>query len=153
MICRCGNRGCLETVASSAAVADLLERSRHEPVSLAQLLALLEAGDLGARPAVADAGRTVGRAVAGMVNVLNPELVIIGGELAKAGDTPPHPLRAAVAQHALLGGGRGRPHRARAVGSAISGRAGPRARRCSWPTRSKRCAAVSDDLSARAPAS
>ena len=41
LICRCGNRGCLETIASPVAVADLLERSRGEPVSIARLLELV----------------------------------------------------------------------------------------------------------------
>src|SRR5829696_3679718 len=72
LICRCGSRGCLETVASHLAVASLLERSRGEPVSLARLLELVGAGDRGARRAVADAGRAVGRALASTINLLNP---------------------------------------------------------------------------------
>ena len=56
LICRCGNRGCLETVASPLALASLLEQSRHEPVSVAQMLELVAAG--GPRRA-ARAGRRV----------------------------------------------------------------------------------------------
>ena len=101
LICRCGNRGCLETVASPVAVADLLTRSRREPVSLAGLLKLVHSGDRGARRAVADAGDAVGRAIAGAVNLLNPQLVIIGGELAVAGDVLLDPIRAAVERRAV----------------------------------------------------
>jgi hypothetical protein len=50
-ICRCGNRGCLETVASPVAVAALLERSLRRPVTVPQLLELIAAGDRGARRA------------------------------------------------------------------------------------------------------
>ncbi|HWT23673.1 MAG TPA: ROK family transcriptional regulator, partial [Solirubrobacteraceae bacterium] len=57
LICRCGNRGCLETVASPVAVAALLERSRGEPVDEQRLLALVRAGDRGAVRAVEDAAR------------------------------------------------------------------------------------------------
>jgi predicted NBD/HSP70 family sugar kinase len=101
LICRCGNRGCLETVASPVAVADLLQRSRGEPVPLARLLELVHAGDRGAQRAVGDAGRAVGGALAATVNLLNPELVIIGGELAAAGDVLLEPIRAAIAQAAV----------------------------------------------------
>src|SRR3954470_13955909 len=76
-ICRCGNRGCLETVAGPVAVAQLLEASREEPISVQRLLQLVHRGDRGARRAVADAGAAVGNAVAAVVNVLNPELVVI----------------------------------------------------------------------------
>jgi predicted NBD/HSP70 family sugar kinase len=44
-ICRCGNRGRLETVAAPRVIAQLLERSRHEPVSAPQLLELVRAGN------------------------------------------------------------------------------------------------------------
>ena len=100
-ICRCGNRGCLETVASPVAVAGLLEYSRGEPVSVARLLELVHAGDRGACRAVADAGAAVGNAVAAVVNVLNPELVVIGGELASAGDVLLDPLRVAIQRRAI----------------------------------------------------
>ena len=88
-ICRCGNRGCLEAVASPVAVAALLERSIGEPVSIKRLLELVAAGHRGARRAVADAGEAVGRALSMLVNMLNPELVIVGGDLAQAGPGPP----------------------------------------------------------------
>jgi predicted NBD/HSP70 family sugar kinase len=101
MICRCGNRGCLETVASPVAVAALLANSLGEPVSPARLLALVKEGDRGARRAVADAGTAVGKAIATVVNVLNPELVVIGGELAGAGDALLDPLNAAIERHAV----------------------------------------------------
>jgi predicted NBD/HSP70 family sugar kinase len=100
-ICRCGNRGCLETVASPVAVAGLLEHGRGEPVSVPQLLELVHKGDRGACRAVADAGAAVGSAIAAVVNVLNPGLVVIGGELAGAGDVLLEPLRGAIERRAV----------------------------------------------------
>jgi predicted NBD/HSP70 family sugar kinase len=88
--CRCGNRGCLETVASAAAVADSL--GVHVP----RVVELVSAGDARALAAVGAAGEAVGSAVAALVNVLNPELVVIGGELAGAGDVLLEPLRRAI---------------------------------------------------------
>jgi predicted NBD/HSP70 family sugar kinase len=101
-VCRCGNRGCLETVASPVAVGRLLGAGRDNgPVGVQDLLELVHAGDRGAGRAVADAGSAVGRAVAAVVNVLNPELIVIGGELAGAGDVVLDPLRAALGRHAV----------------------------------------------------
>ncbi len=101
LICRCGNRGCLETVASTAALTSLLSRSRGETVTLARLIGLVHAGDRGARRAVADAGTAVGTALAAAINILNPELVVIGGELAAAGDTLIDPIRAAIERRVI----------------------------------------------------
>ena len=101
LICRCGNRGCLETVATSHAVSDLLGRSRGETMTFARVLQLLQDGDRGARRAVVDTGAAVGRSVAGIVNLINPELVIIGGELAAAGETLLEPIREAVERRSV----------------------------------------------------
>ncbi|MFZ1993448.1 MAG: ROK family transcriptional regulator [Solirubrobacteraceae bacterium] len=100
-ICRCGNRGCLETVASPVAVAALLERSLRRPVTVPQLLELVAAGDRGARRAVAEAGEAVGQALSMVVNVLNPELVVVGGDLAQAGDILLSPIAAAIERHSV----------------------------------------------------
>jgi predicted NBD/HSP70 family sugar kinase len=101
LICRCGNRGCLETVASPVAVASLLERSRGQPVTVQRLLELVAEGDRGARRAVVEAGDAVGRALSMVVNVLNPELVVVGGDLAQAGDILLSPIAAAIERHSV----------------------------------------------------
>ena len=101
LICRCGNRGCLETIANTVALTSLLSRSRGEPVTLAQLIELVHAGDRGARRAVADAGTAVGTALAAAINLLNPGLVVIGGELAAAGETLLEPIRAAIERRVI----------------------------------------------------
>jgi predicted NBD/HSP70 family sugar kinase len=101
LICRCGNRGCLETVASSLAVARLLARSRDEPISIERLLELAASGDRGANRAVAEAAQAVGEALAIVVNLFNPELILVGGDLAATGDTLLGPLRTAIEQYAI----------------------------------------------------
>lgn len=101
--CRCGKRGCLQTVASSVAVRERLGRDRGEVVSRARLLELVRAGDEGAGRAVAEAGEHVGRTMAATVQVLNPQVVIAGGELAEAGDLLLEPLREAVGAHCVVG--------------------------------------------------
>jgi len=86
LVCRCGNRGCLETVAAGPALLDLLRRSHGPALTTAGMLALAREGDVGCRRVIADAGRAVGEAVAGVCNLLNPGRVVVGGELAAAGD-------------------------------------------------------------------
>jgi predicted NBD/HSP70 family sugar kinase len=100
-ICRCGNRGCLEMIASPSAVARLLSSSRGEEISVARLLELVSGGDRGAIRAVADAGEAIGEAIATAVTLLNPRLVVLGGDLAATGDVVLEPIRAAVARYSI----------------------------------------------------
>jgi predicted NBD/HSP70 family sugar kinase len=100
-VCRCGNRGCLETVASPAAIARLLADSWAEPVSPRDLPGLFESGNKGALRALEAAGEAVGRALATLVTLVNPELIVIGGDLAMAGDVLLEPVRRTVRRHAL----------------------------------------------------
>jgi predicted NBD/HSP70 family sugar kinase len=99
-ICRCGNRGCLETFVAGPALCDLLRRS-HGPLTVPQLLGLAAEGDAGCRRVLHDAGRVVGRAVADLCNFINPDLVVVGGDLAAAGDVLLDPMRDAVARFAI----------------------------------------------------
>jgi predicted NBD/HSP70 family sugar kinase len=100
-ICRCGNRGCLETLASSQSLVRLVQASRDDEITPRRLIELAKAGDAGCRRAIADAGTAVGGAVAGLVNLLSPEMVVIGGELGEAGEVLLGPLREAVLRDAL----------------------------------------------------
>jgi predicted NBD/HSP70 family sugar kinase len=84
-VCRCGNRGCLETAASTGALLEMLRRS-HGELTVAGMLRLAQEGDLGCRRVIADAGRVVGSAAAVVFNLLNPQRLVVGGDLAEAGD-------------------------------------------------------------------
>ncbi|WP_051450438.1 ROK family protein [Actinospica robiniae] len=102
LLCRCGNRGCLETVASPPAIAQLLARSWGRPVGAEDLPALLAAHDRGALRAIEDAGDAVGRALAIAVMLLNPRLIVVGGELAAGGETLFEPMRRAIARNTMV---------------------------------------------------
>ena len=100
-VCRCGNRGCLEAVAGPVAVAAQVARGAGRPVTVADLLALAAGGDRGAREAIAGAGEAVGRAISTLVNLLNPELVVVGGDLAQTGAVLLDPIAVAIARHSV----------------------------------------------------
>jgi len=99
-LCRCGNRGCLETYAGAHALIELLGR-QHGALDVHAMVELARAGDPACQRVVADAGRTVGVAVAALCNQFNPERVVVGGELAATGDLLLAPLRDAVRRYAL----------------------------------------------------
>ncbi|MHA3703746.1 ROK family protein [Jatrophihabitans sp. YIM 134969] len=101
LICRCGNRGCLETVASPQYLARLLTASFGRPVSSEQVVDLLRSGHRGTARAVAEAGEAVGQALAHAVMILNPALIVVGGELAEAGEVLFTPMRRAIEQNVL----------------------------------------------------
>jgi predicted NBD/HSP70 family sugar kinase len=101
LICRCGNRGCLETVASPVAIARLLADSWGRQVAPGDLPDLIRQRNTGALRAIRDAGDAVGRALSTLVTLLNPRLIVIGGDLAGAADDILDPIRAAVRRHTL----------------------------------------------------
>jgi len=98
--CVCGNRGCLETVASMPAVIRSIQARLQggEPSTLNRLLdetaqlthydviAAARDGDAVMLDEIRKASRYVGIAVANLMNLFNPSLVIIGGQLAEAGE-------------------------------------------------------------------
>lgn len=107
-VCTCGNRGCLEAYAgsiallkaararvredASGALADLVA-VRGEALETRDLAELAAGGDAAAVDLFAGAGRRLGQAVGNLVNVLDPERVIIGGGVARAGDLILGPCR------------------------------------------------------------
>jgi predicted NBD/HSP70 family sugar kinase len=102
-VCRCGNRGCLETVAGAGALLDLLRPAHGGELSEQGLLELVAAGDLGARRVVNDAGRAIGRVLADLCNHVNPAAVVVGGELAAAGATLLDAVREEIDRYAQPG--------------------------------------------------
>lgn len=100
-LCRCGSRGCLETVAGGAAVVEQVRSTRSKDLTLARVLELAAAGDPACRRAIADAGRQIGVSMAAVCNILNPELIIVGGHLSEAGDMLLGPLRESLRRYAV----------------------------------------------------
>ena len=84
-VCRCGNRGCLATVAGGAALTAALRQMYGAHMTVDELIDLSREGDPGVARLIADAGEAVGRVLAGVCSLLDPELVIVGGELAPTG--------------------------------------------------------------------
>jgi predicted NBD/HSP70 family sugar kinase/biotin operon repressor len=100
-ICHCGNRGCLETQAATPALLEMLRASHGPELSIADLIRLAQDGDAACQRVLADAGRHVGVAIANLVSLFNPRRVIVGGELAAAGDILMRPLSEAVERFAI----------------------------------------------------
>jgi len=100
-LCYCGNRGCLETVASGPAIIRLVADGAQEPPTLAAVIERALSGDVRCRRAIADAGSEMGVAVAGLCNLINPERVIVGGLLSRAGELVLGPLRTSLERHAV----------------------------------------------------
>lgn len=86
VVCRCGNIGCLEAVASGASVATKLRAMGIEAHTSSDVVRLVKAGSVEAVPLVREAGRTIGEVLASVVSLLNPSVIVIGGPLAEAGE-------------------------------------------------------------------
>ena len=116
IMCRCGKIGCLETVASGSAVhrffTDRLKEGRAsvlrpkfekgEDISLDEIIDALEDEDVLAIEAMEVTGRELGRAIAGLINIFNPELVVIGGKLTVAKDYLMLPIMGAINKYSLI---------------------------------------------------
>ncbi|MFB9183536.1 ROK family protein [Dactylosporangium sucinum] len=87
VLCRCGNTGCLEAVASGQAIIKHLTTAGVPATTNSDVVALVRGGNITAAHAVRQAGRTIGEVVATCVSLLNPELVVIGGSIAQAGES------------------------------------------------------------------
>jgi predicted NBD/HSP70 family sugar kinase len=110
-ICICGLRGCLTTFVGTAA---LLERAAARakarpasqlargPITVDALVDAALAGDAAAREVVTEAGEVLGVAVAGLLNLMNPSLVIIGSGVARLGELLLEPLRRTVESRTLV---------------------------------------------------
>lgn len=103
-ICRCSNRGCLETYAGGPALLSLFPPGEGMQ-RLGDLLQAAESGDGSARRVIADAGRHIGVALASLCNLFDPELIIVGGELSQAGEILMAPMRHSLERSALAAAG------------------------------------------------
>ena len=101
LLCRCGNRGCLETVASTTVMLELLGRTTPTIIATSDIVRAALAGDHATLRIIDDAGLAVGRSVAAIVNLVNPETVVIGGPLAGLGDLLLDPIRRGLAVYAV----------------------------------------------------
>jgi predicted NBD/HSP70 family sugar kinase len=102
-LCRCGSRGCVDVYASTPAMLRLLRDHHGAEVELSDLLRLVDDNDTAALRVVEDAGRHVGAQVAQLCNLLNPSVVLIGGDLGAATERMLDPIRSEVRRHTMPG--------------------------------------------------
>jgi len=114
-ICQCGKTGCLETGASGLAahriIMEKLKEGRasilsekylkSEEITLDDILNAVNEEDILAIEVIEEVGTTLGRAIAGLINLFNPELVVIGGKVSSAANYLMLPLKSAVQKHSL----------------------------------------------------
>ena len=100
-LCRCGRRGCLETVASARAVLNRLTALCGRSVSLEEALSLFDSGDLQTRTIVVEAGQRLGAALAGLVGALHVRRIILAGTMTAFGEPWLEAVASAAAEHAL----------------------------------------------------
>lgn len=86
VLCRCGNYGCLEALASGPAVARQLHAQGLAASNGGDVRHLVAEGNLQAIQALRQAGRDVGDVLATVVNLLNPSMIVIGGSMGEAGE-------------------------------------------------------------------
>ncbi|MFF2012748.1 ROK family protein [Streptomyces sp. NPDC058195] len=100
-VCRCGNRGCLETFTAARYVLPLLQPSHGPGLTMERVVQLAREGDPGCRRVIGDVGRHIGSGVANLCNLLNPSRVVLGGSLAEAGELVLAPIRDSVSRYAI----------------------------------------------------
>ncbi len=114
-ICHCGKTGCLETGASGSAIHRIFTEklregrasvlsdkfNKGERISLMDILNAVNEEDVLAIEVIEEIGTVLGKALAGLINIFNPELVVIGGIVAKANEYLLLPLRSAIQKHSL----------------------------------------------------
>jgi glucokinase-like ROK family protein len=113
-LCSCGNHGCLEALAGGHAVSRMAieavkggqrtELSAIQPVEAIQSRDVIAAacnGDLLAQQILSEAGSHLGTAIAGLVNLFNPSMIIIGGGVSQIGDLLLEPIRRTVQKRSL----------------------------------------------------
>ncbi len=115
IICNCGKKGCLETEISGYAIERILKKHKeqgstsilwpmiedHGEFLLSDFVEAVTRGDVLAIDIVEEIGYTLGRWLAGLINLLNPELVILGGPLAETKDYLRLPVQSAIRKYSL----------------------------------------------------
>jgi predicted NBD/HSP70 family sugar kinase len=84
--CRCGDTGCLEAIAGGWAIVRALQADGRPVGHLRDVVELANCGDPVARRMIRDSGRHVGEVLAAAVNLLNPAVLVVAGDMASAYD-------------------------------------------------------------------
>jgi predicted NBD/HSP70 family sugar kinase len=100
-LCRCGNRGCLETLVSVPAILSQLSGSLGRSMDVAGWVRTAKAGHPASVRLMEDMGHTIGAAVANLCNLVNPQVVALGGPVTVAGPLLFSPIEAEVRRRAV----------------------------------------------------
>jgi glucokinase-like ROK family protein len=115
-VCHCGNRGCWETYANQYSIIQRVQArlevkrssiiprllaEQNVPLSIPLIKQAADAGDVEAIESFAEAGHAMGQGFAGLINIFNPEKIILGGPLSIAGEYLLPGIKATVSRHAL----------------------------------------------------
>lgn len=116
IICHCGKKGCLETEASGSALHRILQErikggessilskrldDTSHPLTLDEIIVAVCREDLLCIEIVEEIGQKLGKQIAGLINIFNPEMVIIGGTLSLTGDYITQPIKTNVRKYSL----------------------------------------------------
>ena len=101
VVCRCGNLGCLEAIAGGAALAAGLRELGLDTPTGRDVVAQVLHGQHDAVRLIRQAGHAIGGVLATCVNMLNPAVVVIGGDMAAAGEPLLAGIREAVYRRSL----------------------------------------------------
>lgn len=111
ILCKCGKQGCLETIASGVAIIrmaregmkagrtsipDLLEDNDPEKIEISSVIKAAALGDQYAISILASVGHWLGKGFAYLIQIFNPELIILGGKLAEAGQFIMPPIQQSI---------------------------------------------------------
>ena len=116
ILCHCGKKGCLETEASGSAIYRILQErikngecsilsnrtnNQELPLTLDEIISAVNKEDLLCIEIVEEIGQKLGKQIAGLINIFNPELVIIGGTLSLTDDYIAQPIKTAIRKYSL----------------------------------------------------
>lgn len=100
--CHCGNNGCVEAIASDAAILDQVHTSTGDTdLSLTAAVALARGGNPAVRAVFSRAGHAIGLALASVANLIGPERIVLSGEGLSAYDLFEEQIRSTLADHAF----------------------------------------------------
>jgi len=112
--CTCGNYGCLEAYAGGRAIArraqDFVSKNQRsrlaeiqpvEAIRAKDVIAAARRGDLAAQQIIKEVGYAVGSALSSLVNLFNPSMIVVGGQVSQCGDLFLEPMRKAVDEKSL----------------------------------------------------
>jgi glucokinase-like ROK family protein len=115
-VCHCGNRGCWETYANQYSIIQRVQArlepkrssifpklmsEQNAPLTIALIKQAADAGAVEAIESFAEAGHAMGQGFAGLINIFNPEKIILGGPLSIAGEYLLPAIKQTVSRHAL----------------------------------------------------